>query len=85
MFADILECTIEIGDVDEMGTLGVSMAAGVGAGLFKDYDEAIASCVRISKVFNPIPENTAAYMKRYANWQATVDGMIKIWDEGKHL
>jgi L-xylulokinase len=85
MFADILQCPIEISEAEEMGALGVAMSATVGAGIYKNYDEAIAKCVRIKKVVTPIAENTKAYMKRYEHWQATMKHMMKIWDEGTHV
>lgn len=80
MFADILNVPIEVIMASELGALGVSLSAAVGAGVFKDYDEAIKSAIEIKKIYYPIPENSEKYLRRYDSWIAMVEGMMPIWD-----
>lgn len=44
----------------EASSLGAAFAAGVGIGLYKNYQEA-AACLRARSVFSPDPEEHAAY------------------------
>ena len=41
MFADILERPVELTKVSELGALGAAMCAGIGAGLYKDCEDAV--------------------------------------------
>ncbi len=82
MFADVMNVPVEIVNVTEMSGMGASIAAGVGAGIFKSYEEAFASMIDTSKVFEPIKENTEKYLNRYKSWIATVNGMCEVWDKG---
>jgi xylulokinase len=68
MFADILHKPIEVVKEAELGGLGAAICAGVGAGLFKDLDDAIEKCVHIEKVYHPNKENQEAYKEAYARW-----------------
>jgi L-xylulokinase len=83
MFADVLNVPVQIVEVTEMGGMGACVAAGVGAGIFKDYDDAFDHMIDSSKAFEPIPGNNAKYMERYQSWLATVKGMCEVWNIGR--
>jgi L-xylulokinase len=82
MFADVLDMPVEVVSVNELGALGTAIAAALGAGLYKDYDEALSKAVEVKQTFHPIPENAKAYAKRYQSWLALVDTMKAGWDKG---
>ena len=63
-----------------MGALGLAMCAGIGAGLYKDYDDAIAKCVRLRPRINPNPETVEKLNKRYAEWKMLIETMKPYWD-----
>jgi xylulokinase len=66
ILADVLEADIQITDVhaDSVTSLGVALAAGVGAGVYKNLDEA-ASMVKVVDTTAPLKENTALYGRLY--------------------
>jgi xylulokinase len=66
ILADILGVEIRITDVhaDSITSLGVALAAGVGAGVYKNLDEA-ASIVKIVDTTVPLKENAAVYERLY--------------------
>ena len=49
---------------------GVAMLAGIGVGVYRDVDEAIASCLHLGDRFEPDPQARAVYEDRYAAFQA---------------
>jgi L-xylulokinase len=79
MFADILGLPIETIDVKELGALGCSMSAAIAAGVFKDYNEAVAAMVRIKERVEPNPARMALYQKKYEKYSAIRDVLSGVW------
>jgi xylulokinase len=48
---------------------GVAMLAGLGAGIYRDVDDAIARCVRLSWPIDPDPSTRARYAERFSAWR----------------
>ena len=80
LFADSLNTPVDCVDCDESGALGLAMCAGIGAGIYKDYDDAIAKCVRLRPRVFPRPENVAKLNERYEEWKLLIDTMKPYWD-----
>lgn len=79
MFADALGIEIEVSDAEEVGTLGCAMAAGVGAGCYKDIYEAIEKCVHIRKSYKPHAERYAYYQQKYKLYRNVIDALDPVW------
>ncbi len=75
MFADIMNKRIELAECPEAGALGAAMYAGVGIGIFSDCIEAAEKCVKIKNVYEPIPENVAAYKIAFDRWINAFDAL----------
>jgi L-xylulokinase len=65
MFADCLAFPVSVAEGEETGALGAALGAGVGLGLFADYEDAVASMTRIRHVFAPNAAMAAHYDHRY--------------------
>ncbi len=52
---------------------GVAMLAGLGAGVYRDVDEAIERCVRWETVIEPDPAARSAYDEAYAGFRALTE------------
>ena len=66
--ADVTGRMIRVPSSDTATTLGAAILAGIGCGLYNDYDEAVSRTIRITRVQEPNPENKAVYdraMERY--------------------
>ena len=50
-------------------SLGVALVAGTAVGLYTSLEEAVASCVRISRRYEPNPKLTDLYADRYARFR----------------
>lgn len=68
--SSISGATIELFDTD--GSVGAAKGAGMGAGIYKDNNEAFATLERVS-VIEPDTANAAQYQEAYANWKACLE------------
>jgi L-xylulokinase len=80
MFADMIQVPMEIADGNEIGARGAALSAGIGAGVYKNYDEAIDAAVSVVRVHEPNPVNTAIYLARYAEYQRLTRVMSESWE-----
>lgn len=76
--ADVTGCSIATGASDYAATLGAALLAGVGVGLFKNYDEAVANTVRVKRIYSPNPDCRAAYDRSYKIY-------LKLYEDLKEL
>lgn len=79
MFADVLGLPIDVIDGKELGAQGAAMAAGIAAGVYRDYEEATARTVRVSKTVLPRPEYKAVYDQKYAAYCALTQALRGVW------
>ncbi len=80
MFADTIQAPIEVSDGNELGARGAALSAGIGAGVYRDYAEAVREAVRVIRVHEPNPAHTPLYLERYAAYQQLVQVMQAPWE-----
>ena len=80
MFADTIQVPMEVSDGNELGARGVALAAGIGAGIYRDYEEAIQEAVSVVRVHEPISANTPLYLARYAEYERLINVMQVPWE-----
>ena len=62
----------------EAGALGAAIMAGVGAGVFADYAQAVAAMVKLERTFEPdLPRHTR-YQASYQNYQRLAPRMAEM-------
>jgi L-xylulokinase len=81
MFADAIQVPMEVPDGKELGTRGAALSAGIGAGIYHDYAEAVQEAVSVVRIHEPNPVNTPFYLARYADYQRLVSVMKEPWEE----
>lgn len=81
MFADALQLPIETVECGEQGILGAAIAAGVGAGVFESYQQAMDKMVRVSGRVEPRKEYRAVYEKKYRTYRAIVEALDPVWEQ----
>ena len=64
--ASVTNATIELYDTD--GSVGAAKGAGIGAGIYKNADEAFASLDRL-EVIEPDAAKRGEYQEAYARWK----------------
>ena len=81
MFADTIQVPMEVSDGNELGARGAALSAGIGAGIYRDYAEAVQEAVSVVRVHEPIPANTPLYLARYAEYERLIKVMQAPWEE----
>ena len=81
MFADALQIPVETVACDEQGIQGAAMAAGIGAGVFKDYASAAEKLVKVSGRVEPRKEYGPVYARKYQTYRKIVEALSGIWEE----
>lgn len=71
--AGVSGATIELFDTD--GSVGAAKGAGIGAGIYKDHDEAFATLNKL-EVIEPDEKNRSAYQAAYASWKEKLNAVI---------
>ena len=71
--AGVSGATIELYETD--GSVGAAKGAGMGAGIYKDHDEAFSSLKKLA-VIEPDESNRDAYLNAYAEWKEELNKVI---------
>ena len=71
--AGVTGATIELYDTD--GSVGAAKGAGMGAGIYKDNNEAFATLEKLA-VIEPNVKDRAAYEEAYARWKSALEKQI---------
>jgi L-xylulokinase len=79
MFSDALELPVEVPAASEIAALGVAMAAGIGAGVYTDYADAVRRAVQIVRRHEPDGDATPKYLARYAEYRCLLEAMREPW------
>jgi len=70
--ASVSGATIELYDTD--GSVGAAKGAGIGAGVYRDNNEAFASLVKLNEV-HPAADRTP-YLEAYARWKKYLENEL---------
>ncbi|MCI8637751.1 MAG: carbohydrate kinase [Coprococcus sp.] len=81
IFADALQIPIETVICKEQGILGAAIAAGVGTGVFQDYQEATAKTVQVRQTVWPRQEYAKIYQEKYERYQKVIRSLSGVWKE----
>lgn len=84
IFADALQIPIDVVGDKELGAQGAAMAAGISAGIYKDYQDAVSRTVTITKTVYPRQEYKEIYERKYAAYRAVIDGLSGAWEYFKN-
>jgi len=82
ILSDVTGCEVVVPKVKEATALGAAMAAGVGAGVYKDLKTAAKEIIVWEKTFKPNLENKKIYDDIKQNWQKIYKKELKLVDEG---
>lgn len=64
--ADVFGCSLKVADTEEQASMGAAIAAGVGAGIYRDIEEGCAQVVRYKDfVIEPVMKNHKIYQEYY--------------------
>lgn len=70
---------IEVPDGSETGARGAALSAGIGVGVYSNYEEAVGQAVRVVRTHQPNPAHTPFYLARYQEYKRLVTAMQEPW------
>lgn len=76
--SDVTGLPIVVPSSDTATTWGAAILAGVGVGLFGDFEEAVASTVEIKRSHEPNPDNRKVYEENYQTYLALYENLKGI-------
>jgi len=82
ILSDVTGCIIKVPKVTEATALGAAMAAGVGAGIYKDLQSAAKKLVVWDKEYQPNMANHEKYKEIKDTWQKVYNEQLKLVDNG---
>jgi L-xylulokinase len=81
IFADALQIPIETVAGKELGAQGAAMAAGIAAGVYEDFPDAIKKTVKITGITQPRPAYKKIYEIKYARYCRVIEALHGIWED----
>ncbi|MDD2652835.1 MAG: autoinducer-2 kinase [Sulfurimonas sp.] len=79
--ADVTGCRVKIPKVTEATALGAAMAAGVGAGIYKDMKSAAKELVVWKRAYEPNPQNKKIYDEIKIKFTKAYEAQLKLVDD----
>jgi len=73
MFADALQTPVEVPVGTELGALGAAICAGVASGVFKSFEEAVNSMVRVATAYYPDARRAEAYENKFRLYKKAME------------
>lgn len=80
IFADALQIPVDVIEDKELGAQGAAMAAGIAAGIYRDYGDAVKRTVKITKTVLPRPLYKEVYEEKYRTYRAVIEGLGGTWE-----
>lgn len=82
IFADVFQMPIDVVGEKESGAQGAAIAAGIAAGIYTDYEDAVKKVVKITKTVMPREEYKEVYEKKYHRYRTIVEKLEQngVWD-----
>ncbi|MDD6094905.1 MAG: carbohydrate kinase [Clostridia bacterium] len=81
MFADVMGIPMEIVKDAELGCKGAAMSAGIAAGVYSDYKDAVSKCVTVTGKILPDAESTEIYERKYNTYRKIITALDGVWEE----
>ncbi len=79
--ADVTGKTIAVPSSDTATTLGAAILAGVGVGLYRDFEEAVELTVKVKRYHEPNMELYAIYQKNYETYKEVYNNLKNTMKE----
>ncbi|MGM0886902.1 MAG: autoinducer-2 kinase [Bacillota bacterium] len=78
--SDVLNKPLRVPVVRESTALGAAICAGVGAKVYKDFDDAISKVIKFEKAYYPNHENNVVYEDLYKKWKDIYKKQLELAD-----
>jgi autoinducer 2 (AI-2) kinase len=79
--SDVTGCQIKIPKVTEATALGAAMSAGIGAGVYRNFEDAAQRLVKWDTTYTPNAENHKRYQEIRKKWERAYEAQRKLVDD----
>lgn len=76
--ADITNRPVKILCNSEAACMGAAMLAGIGSGVYSNFEEAAGACVKYAGVYEPTKSTAALYEERYRIYRDLYETVLKL-------
>lgn len=76
--SDITGKSLAVPFSDTATTLGAALLAGVGVGMYENFEDAVAQTVKITRKYEPNTENYEVYMKNYETYLGLYENLKEL-------
>jgi xylulokinase len=76
--ASVLGVPLELTESQEGSAFGAALLGGVAGGVFRDVDDAVARCVRVTGVVDPDPAWHEAYLEAHDAFRALYPALLAV-------
>lgn len=76
--SDITGKSLAVPFSDTATTLGAALLAGVGVGMYENFEDAVAQTVKITRKYEPNTENHEIYMKNYETYLGLYENLKEL-------
>ncbi|NTU76720.1 MAG: carbohydrate kinase, partial [Alphaproteobacteria bacterium] len=83
IFADVFQIPVEVSAGKELGTMGAAMCAGIAAGVFPDFIQAVDVFSRVEYTCTPNPNAARVYQDKFTLYQKLSHQLDETWKEWK--
>lgn len=82
ILCDVLNKPLKVPVVKESTALGAAICAGIGAGIYDSFNDAISKVVKIEKEYKPNEGNQLIYTQMYKKWENVYQKQLELSDQG---
>ena len=78
--ADVYAHEVQIVEAEEGAAYGAAILAGVGAGAWKNVDEACDAVIRVAHRVRPVPENCTVLHRNYQTYRRIYPALRAVFE-----
>lgn len=85
IFADVFQIPVEVSAGKELGTMGAAMCAGIAAGAYRDFQQAVDVFARVDYTCTPNPAAAGIYEAKFRLYQKISGQLDESWKDWKTI
>jgi L-xylulokinase len=85
IFADVFQIPVEVSAGKELGTMGAAMCAGIAAGEYRDFLQAVDVFARVDYTCKPNPDKAKIYEEKFKLYQKLSGQLDESWKDWERI
>ena len=85
IFADVFQIPVEVSAGKELGTMGAAMCAGIAAGAYRDFPQAVEVFARVDYTCKPNPDKAKIYEEKFQLYRKLSGQLDESWKDWERI